>query len=526
MSVLWSVLNRFARRAQPLLIVSIVVSPIAPFISFGPQAAQADVSANDVIFTRQQSAHGNDHIMRLSGSTVTDLSQESTALNAIGLPVNDESPDISPDGSRIVFVGDRPIVNRPDLGDIYVLVLMNSDGSGQQELHIPYYESDETKAPTYTPADSSPRWSPDGHHIVYVKFSSDTRTSGLDGIWSYDTSTNTDTQLTTGNTRFDPVYSPDGTKIAYDVPDDTTGEWQLYIMDADGTNQHLLAGADSGYTDLYPMWSPDGNRIYFSSSQDNGTFYYSSSNGFSTTTVTRNHLNVDGPGGDPRVFGVSKDGSTILYANNVVRTDPSDTRNTCGVERIFSISTSSSGLPETVTDGAGCTVGDHYPSFVQNAWPPTYCNTSTICINAPSAADAPYTRQVTIGLSSTGIQRYEYGWSSSSTTAPNTSYLQTTTDLVNKQGTLNYLGVYSGSGTSWNGGTDPNSNTYLWVRSINTDGSANSWNGGGSNQPLFVHTPKPPVWVGVGDSYSSGHHQDADEPWCPSQDDTTFYLIF
>jgi hypothetical protein len=32
-----------------------------------------------------------------------------------------------------------------------------------------------------------------------------------------------------------------------------------------------------------------------------------------------------------------------------------------------------------------------------------------------------------------------------------------------------------------------------------------------------VHTPKPPVWVGVGDSYSSGHHQTTSQPNCAKE---------
>jgi len=91
------------------------------------------------------------------------------------------------------------------------------------------------------------------------------------------------------------------------------------------------------------------------------------------------------------------------------------------------------------------------------------------------------------------------------------SYLQESTDVTTKKGDLNYLGKYSGSGTTWNGGTQPNADWYLWVRAYKTVGGAQAW-----GTPLKIHTPKAPVWVGIGDSYSSGHNQLADEPGCPT----------
>jgi streptogramin lyase len=42
----------------------------------------------------------------------------------------------------------------------------------------------------------------------------------------------------------------------------------------------------------------------------------------------------------------------------------------------------------------------------------------------------------------------------------------------------------------------------------------------GESVSSTIHTPKAPVWVAVGDSYSSGHHQNADLPWCTSLDAT------
>ncbi len=57
-----------------------------------------------------------------------------------------------------------------------------------------------------------------------------------------------------------PVYSPDGSKIAYLSDED--GSENLYIADADGSNAKKISSltADSSMTD--PTWSPDGEYIY------------------------------------------------------------------------------------------------------------------------------------------------------------------------------------------------------------------------------------------------------------------------
>ena len=67
-----------------------------------------------------------------------------------------------------------------------------------------------------------------------------------------------------------PVWSPDGTRIAFESVRD--GNSEIYVMDADGSNQLNLTGhAADDYT---PAWSADGGRLVFVSLRDGARDLY------------------------------------------------------------------------------------------------------------------------------------------------------------------------------------------------------------------------------------------------------------
>jgi tricorn protease len=59
-----------------------------------------------------------------------------------------------------------------------------------------------------------------------------------------------------------PVWSPDGQKIAFTTPEDRA----LHVMNANGTNKDQLA-VDL-LSSVIPSWSPDGGKIAFTTGED------------------------------------------------------------------------------------------------------------------------------------------------------------------------------------------------------------------------------------------------------------------
>jgi len=204
-----------------------------------------------------------------------------------------DDPQISPDGAHIVFV--RQEVDR----ELYEY---------RRTLWIVSTEGGEPRQFTQGPNDTSPRWSPDGRAIAFVRApASGVKPSneeernagkGRPQIWTIAADGGEARQLT--HTRYGastPVWSPDGATIAFvsrtGEPDDSesvdaelhgkhlprvrtiTQIW--YRADGQGffydTRAHLFsipaAGGeaqqltDGDWNDAAPAWSPDGTHIAF-----------------------------------------------------------------------------------------------------------------------------------------------------------------------------------------------------------------------------------------------------------------------
>lgn len=98
-----------------------------------------------------------------------------------------------------------------------------------------------------------------------VLFASDRSGKGVLNIYTMNPDGSAQKNLTNFDAmEFDPVWSPDGTKIAFAVvtnQDEMKGD--IYLMNADGSGRQQLTSLKG--LAFAPTWSPDGKRIAFTS---------------------------------------------------------------------------------------------------------------------------------------------------------------------------------------------------------------------------------------------------------------------
>jgi len=174
----------------------------------------------------------------------------------------DNEPSWSPDGSRIAF-------GRIDPDDLTheEIWIMNADGTDQHWIGV-YGEN--------------PTWSPDGTQLVYHS-----RRTGAYDIYKCNADGTAEQQLTftAPYNEGGPDWSPDGSRIAY--YGNTDGDHEIYLMDPDGSNVVQLT--HNSVNEYQPNWSPDGTLITFASGMpgnDHWEVYIMNANGTNVRRVT------------------------------------------------------------------------------------------------------------------------------------------------------------------------------------------------------------------------------------------------
>lgn len=168
------------------------------------------------------------------------------------------TPALSPDGKKIAFTMER--------GSYTDIAIMNADGSSKALL---------TNSKTSGEGGSHPSFSPDGRKIVF---------SARDGAFHRIFVMNTNgsgLRMLAGVDERDcimPSYSPDGRKIVF-------GAGEICVMNADGSSVTPLTH-NGGYN-THPVFSPDGSRIAYSCEKNGKVdIYIMYSNGAGSAPLT------------------------------------------------------------------------------------------------------------------------------------------------------------------------------------------------------------------------------------------------
>jgi Tol biopolymer transport system component/CxxC motif-containing protein (DUF1111 family) len=266
-------------------------------------------------------------------------------------------------GTFPAFSPDGARVVFSNSGNLWVV---NNDGTNPNEI-------------TFDGTDFHPVWSLDGTKIAFTRI-----VAGHAQVFTISQFGTDDTNIS--NSAFNdsmPAYSPNGTKIAFVRSPTITTMGKIWTMNADGSMQ-MQVTVDMG-NDERPTYSPDGTQIAFDTNADgNYEIYKVAATGGLATRLTNNAASDRNPSWSPdntsiafasdrsgsmNVWAIATDGTTptLISPPSVGGNTPNYSKDTGENVRTLraSLNTLGDGFVESIADGTLLSIRDSQPSTMR-----------------------------------------------------------------------------------------------------------------------------------------------------------------
>ncbi len=222
-----------------ILVMNADGSDVVPITDNGAADFDPDWSTNGewIAFTSNRNGAFDIYIMRPDGSDVCQLTNDS--LNSL-------TPRWTSSGSRIGY--HARTANNRETSELYLIEVDTSRPCGE------IVQSEPFQLTSNNVRDQWLDWSPDGQDIIYT--SGEGQPVGQQVIYRLNLESGEAQALTDAPANDDdPVWSPDGSQIAFDSDRDGNRFFDLYIFDVASGELRQLTADDAD--DVAPAWQPN-----------------------------------------------------------------------------------------------------------------------------------------------------------------------------------------------------------------------------------------------------------------------------